>query len=644
MDNKTGSNMYIRLCKGLSDYGKLIPSTDNIYKHIKNQKQDYYTSVYLYDEKQKEEFNISNSVSGMKDVKTNKLIFDFDSKDLDIARQDALTVISKLNNDNISSDSIDIFFSGGKGFHLVIETDDYFTPKEAKNTALKYAKGLKTFDSVVYNANRILRVPFTKHLESGLYKTPLQLDELENSTVEEIKDIAKEEYTPELTTKTKVETKQLITPIKLVEPIESSLVMDLDLSKRPKNMSSWKFALEQGFFPPGQRSNGLTILAATYRAMGYNKTKCYYSLKSAADLQSQKFGQGKFSKEEIHNNIINQVYSNTWDGGTWSEDNFPEQIKDYFEEQGIPRVDKNNDDEGFVVDVEQGFKSFEKYANLIDENTMKFGIKDLDDLLKVQTEHLIGVLAGPGVGKSSLAVTLLNSMSKQGIQSYFASYDMAQSIMFQKIVQRETKLIDEQIFDAFRNKDEKLINSFKEALVTNYKNVTFGFQSGQTVEELRRCIHTREQKIGQPIKLVVVDYLELVRTKSGDPTQASAEAVQGLREIANEGRVVIVLLQPNKMSSTPDEPVLTYNAAKGSSAIAQAVTAMVTCHRPGYGTTDDDFFCINVVKSRMGALGSASFSWHGPTGMIGQICDSERQRLKELKALKKLEKSDEFGD
>jgi KaiC/GvpD/RAD55 family RecA-like ATPase len=650
---KKESKMYVRLCEGLSDYGKLIPNNEDIYKYVKDQKKDYYVSVYNYNEEQKQKFEKNHSVAGIKDVTTNKLIFDFDSKNIDQARKDAIAVINRLNKikpfNSINDSNTQIFFSGGKGFHVVIDTQYTFTPKKAKTFATKIAKDLKTFDSVVYNANRILRLPYTKHPESGLYKTPLTLSELEDLSVDNILDLAKDEYSPEPIKSTPVgpsifETEDSNSPSESLTPDESTLLADLDLRKKPRNLSPWKYALEQGFFPPGQRSNSLLILAATYKAMGYNKTKCYYTLKAAADLQAQRYDQEKFDKKEIYHNIIDQVYSNTWEGGTYAEDTFPEQLKTFLVELGVPRQNAEDLHENFVVSIDKGFDSFGKYAEAIDENTMRFGITDLDNVLRVQVGHLIGILGSPGSGKTSLALTLLNNTSKEGVKSFFASYDMAGNILVQKLVQRQTGLDSDDIFDIYRNDDKEQISRFRKILNKNFANVSFCFKSGQSIDELRESIRKEELRIGEEIKLVIVDYLELVRAKSSDPTQASAEAIQGLREIANEGKVVVCLLQPNKLSSTVSEPILTYNAAKGSAAIAQAVTAMVTCYREGYNPDrpeTDKFFNINIVKNRGGPLGKADFDWHGPTGKISPLEDIQRQELKELRDFKKAEKGND---
>lgn len=650
MTKNVGVKMYVRLCEGVNDYGTLIPTTEDVYKYVKDTKKDYYVSVYNYNEDQKKQFETKKTIAGIKDVTTNKLIFDLDSKDIEEARKDTIKIIERLKTKNIREESINVFFSGGKGFHVIVDTNYNFSPKEAKQAAIKIAKDLKSFDSKVYNANRILRLPYTKHPESGLYKIPLTVDELTSYHAVELKGYAKDEYDPQQIPSEKVSAEvvnDLLEPEQKVEKqVESTLMADLNLAKKPKNLSPWKYALSQGFFPSGERSNALMILAATYRSLGDDEITCYYKLKAAADLQSQRTGQEKFSKEEIYNNIISQVFGPHWTGATYAEDNFSLQLQNYLIELGIPRRNEADLHENFVVDIDKGFDSFAKYAECIDENTMKFGIPDLDNALRVQTGHLIGILAGPGIGKTSMALTLLNNTSKEGVKSFFASYDMAGNILIQKLVQRETRLTTDEVYDVYRNQDRAEIERFRKILNKNYSNVSFCFKAGQSVGELRDSITKEENRTGEEIKLVIVDYLELIRGKSSDPTQSSAEAIQGLREIANEGRVVVCLLQPNKMSSTPDEPLLTYNAAKGSSAIAQAVTAMITCHRPGYSSQnpeDDHFFSINIVKNRLGPLGKADFSWHGPTGKIGPLEDIEKEALAELRELKKAQKSDKDG-
>jgi len=668
--------MYRRLVKGLNQKGELIPYTDNIYDHVTNLKKDHYLSVCLYNEKQRERFytpiektNIDtgevyktiNGAAGIDDVVTDKLVFDFDVKDgnLEAARKDTLEVIARLNSYGVESDDIEITFSGNKGFGLVVNLDESITPDEHKDMALGIAGDLDTTDFVIYNPSRVLRVPCTKHQDSKLFKTYLSSDELKTASIDDIKQWSKEEFIPDdaisfpkikLPKEIKAFKNKKEVPKETVEFGTENLydkICTLDFSKKPKWLSHWKYALSNGYFPSGMRNYSLLILGATYAGQGFNKATTYRMLKGAAELQSERFGQDRFPDEEIWKNIIGQIYGGSWTGGTYSEDNFPEELQQYLDDLGIERTPSDDDDNRLVEVLGEGFDVFAEYARTINEHTIKTGIHPLDEKLKIRAGHLVFILAPPSVGKTSALVSILNHTSKMGIQSYFSSLDMYRLEVYKKLIQKHTRMSEDQIFDAFVKGDVELITRFRNILKEEYENVNLSYKSGESVSDMRRSIESIEAKTGKKIDLVAVDYLELVLTEAGDPTAATAEAAQKLRELANEGRVVICLLQPNKHNSHPNEPITSFNGAKGSSSIAQACSAFLTLHRPGMDSTndnvDDNFMGINCVKNRNGPLFSLDLAWDGKTQTISELDDSGRAELKRLRQRQKEEKEQDDG-
>lgn len=657
--------MYVRMCESLNNVGKLVPITD-IAQHISDQNKDYYTSIFQYNESQKttadeiievekdgKKIKRSKGVSGIRDVVTNKLVFDFDSDDLLLAKQDTVTLVNRLELKGVNPSDVNICFSGSKGFSVELNTTDIFTPQQFKNIVHTLALDLKTFDPKIVDPNRIFRLPFTKHQKTGLYKTPLSKDELDGLSIDEIKQIASVPikidseyllYTSTLPTAiSNLKNSELVT-VSPVNPLEDTT--ELDLANKPSWLSNWKYALSRGFFKEGTRSYALTILGATCRNQHMSKTQAYYFLKSAADEQIQRFGGEKFDKHEIWSNIIEVVYGQNWQGGSWSEDNFPEDLKSFLGANGIPREGNNNHLE-LIESVGDGFNEFINYAKDIEKNTMRFGIPSLDKHLRIRKGNLIGLLAPPSIGKTSFAVTLANNMSKEGSLVYFGSYDMYKNNVYQKLIQRHTGLTEDEIYKAFIDNDHEKIDKFRNILEDEYENVVFCFKSGQSIQNLKNSIKEVEKQRSQKVDLVIVDYLELVLTEKSDPTSASAEAVQGLREIANEGRVVLCLLQPNKVSSKPNKPLTSYSSAKGSSSISQAVTAMITLHRPGFHSrlqNEDNFIGLDCVKNRNGALFSLDFYWHGKTQTFSEIDDVGRIRLENVRQMIRDIENEEEGD
>lgn len=615
--------------------------------------KDWYSSIFFYNEQQKEQFyqivdKLNNSdgttfkgkngSQNISNVITNRLVWDFDSKDnINDAKKDCIVLLERLNKDfNISKEYCEISFSGSKGFGVELTSDNMMSPQQLKQFCQVYAKGLKTFDESIYKYSQPLRITGTKHPKSGLYKTQISLKEL-NSSLEEIKEIASQSYLTELKRITqKINRKFLVIEEKKEEhnPIENN--DSLDMTTKPNWISNWRYALMKGWFPSGCRNTALMILASTCKAQGLPPEITHRILKGSVELQAKRHNQAKYDKNQIWLEIVTEVYKPGWRGGVYSEDNFPDKLKEYFNDHKIERYPKDQINDETFTKIDVAFNDFIDYAKNIDENTLTFGLPELDKKLKVRMGHLVGILAPPAAGKTSLLITFLNNLSVRKIPSLFFSLDMFRNTVIEKLLIRETGKEAEEIYEIFKSNNVEEIERLNQLLKDNYKYVDFCFKSSQSMDELKRAVYEAEKRQNEKVKLVGVDYLELVRATASDPTQASAEIIQGLRELANDGRVVVCLLQPRKTDAKPFIPLLEYTAAKGSSAIAQAVTSMITCHRPGMSSLTpelDDFFCVNVVKNRMGPLSSVDFHWHGLTGKIRELTDSERETLKEIRSI-----------
>ena len=199
--------------------------------------------------------------------------------------------------------------------------------------------------------------------------------------------------------------------------------------------------------------------------------------------------------------------------------------------------------------------------------------------------------------------------------------------------QRQTGLGMRELYKRFRE-DSQFKQECVNLIHENYENVDFCFKNGLSVEDLDLAIRKREEKIDEKVKLVIVDYNELLVSRHSDSTAASAEIIQKLRQLANERQVcLITLLQPYKMVSNPAEPITSFNAAKGSGAIAQSVTLMLGFSRPGYNPQDmsqDKYFNITCLKNRMGPLFSVDLGWNGLRGELSELDSTQQLQLKQF--------------
>lgn len=657
---------YRRLTDGLNSVGKLIPANENPFKYISDRNKDWYLSVYKYNENHKKiaetkiqkekngkKFTRDKGVEGIEDVSTNLLIFDVDCKnDLEKARKDCIAICERLDSAGILFDKQNISFSGGKGFSVVVEHDQELTPSEHKAIAESIAQDLDTFDTSVYNASRIFRINNTKHNSSGLFKTPLTFDELTGNTAEEIKNYAKNDFEPESYVKTKLPEK--ILNLKNNKPVEKKKerakalgeeVQNIDFSKKPYFLSDLKYVLQCGYIPEGKRNEGMMILCATYRHVGIDKVDAYHMLKSVNEKRSKIYDIDMCDNDTIWNEVISVVYSTGWKGGTYTpkQSALLEEIAEEF------NIHENCNIVG-AKKLEDRFISFVKKVN---QNVIKTGIKSLDDTILLTPGMMIGLLAAPSAGKTSIATKIMETQAINGQSPLFLSMDMHDNLLTQRLLQRLTgydfaKKIRKSI-EGDRNYDPNyVIDSDPEVQEAfdkfhdTFGQVDFDFTRGCTIESIEENIRSSKMKHGDKFRLVIVDYLEKVRGPYTDATANSGYVASRLSDLATTYDVaILLLLQPQKSAGDPGEELLSMRKVKGASVIEQDCRVILTMWRPGFNpqnTTDDQFMSMAVVKNNMGPVTQLDFGWNGVKGDVYELNAAERNHLEQVIAAKKEEK------
>lgn len=128
---------------------------------------------------------------------------DFDKEgELEAAREDLMHVVWTMSQPlsyKLPPEAFRVYFSGKKGFHLIIPYL-YLGIKPAKGldelfrwiaTGFYQESMHETIDLVVYESRRMWRLENSIHQETGLYKIPLELKEAQHLSIEEIQELAK---------------------------------------------------------------------------------------------------------------------------------------------------------------------------------------------------------------------------------------------------------------------------------------------------------------------------------------------------------------------------------------------------------------------------------------------------------------------
>lgn len=628
---------YYRLSRALT-HNEIHPVYVSPYSLELNPEIDWYTSLYLYNEEHKKEFEKTKSFKRMDGVITNKLFFDFDDKkDLEQTRKDTLTIVDKLMNYGISMDDIQICFTGHKGFSVVVKTNKNFSPDELKTITYNLAHDLKTYDPVVYDAQRIIRLPGTKHQSSGLYKIPLELKELEELSIEEIKEEAshyenvekrldeffwEEVNIPDslynLRKSEKIERKE-------VTITSNELNNTLAMFNKPKWLPACKYMLQEGRFEEGHRREAILILAATYKAQGFHFDMVYRMLKGAAQKQADVNNSERIEDEEVYR-VAEEVFSNGWKGGQYTCKSHPllKKICDGLGIHACKNTTTSSEKPITLIDVKDSFKD---YVKNIDKNTIITGLPTLDQNVFLSTGVNAFLLGAAGSGKTSLALNILNNTSKMGVKSVFGSFDMHKTRMFEKVMYKISGMDRKSLYDVFnKNKEGPLLARLK----NEFGNVNFYGKSCPSVKDIREHILRCQDDSGEKVKLVMLDYFERVTSEYSDETQASKRVGGELQDLVYDLDIALItLVQPNKFSLSGgiDSPLYDFTAIKGSSFIYQSGRIILSLWRPFYNPKDfskDHYMQMAVLKNDLGELNEFVFGWNGAKGEISELTNRER--------------------
>lgn len=642
--------MYVNVRNTLTSKPTLVADNSDITKLV-TKTSDWYRSLFKYNEEQKKQIEETGTVAGIRDTLTNMLYFDFDSKlDLSKAREDALETAGRLMTKGIDEDAISCYFTGSKGFSLEVELNDLITPDKFRAIVFDVAGDLDTFDKVVNDPNRIVRIANTKHNKSGLYKIPLTPDELTNLSEFDIKLLAKNPRSVSRVIQVAnlpKTLKDVVVPTtieKKVELIAQELTFDvksIDMKNRLPKIDEARHLLLNGFFKSGERNHAMLCIASTLKNIGYTEEHTRGMMTASADLQSARTGEDTFPEREI-DLIIKQVYGPNWQGGQFTVRDPNNWLAQYVKKMGI----NVREEEGpATLDLVGG--GFASYIKNMKANTIKTGIPELDKSMPITLGSNIGIVAAAGAGKTSLALKILKNTSEQGIQTVFASLDMSRNRLFEKVVYNLTGMNREEVYTEFtEGRGQKIIDMVKK----HYGNVWFYDRSSATVEDVRNYIHQVEAKTGEKVKMVMFDYFERISCDVSEETAASKKVAGQIQDLVNDLDIAsICLTQPNKHSlgGGPDTELTSYTNIKGSSFLYQSFRGIISLSRPFYtpATKDLDKYCVlSLLKNDLGQQDRFELGWDGKKGEIYTLEDHEKEELKQLMKMKEAMKSGKGSD
>jgi replicative DNA helicase len=260
-----------------------------------------------------------------------------------------------------------------------------------------------------------------------------------------------------------------------------------------------------------------------------------------------------------------------------------------------------------------------KQSNSLAVSGLPYGYVDLDEVTAgLHNNELVIIAARPSVGKTAFALNIIrNIIVDQRAPVFFVSLEMAKVEIAERLICCHSRIDGHSVRKGHldSNQMQKLLEANDE-LRGNPKSgpVKMFIDDAPSQTMLRIGANARRLKLRHDIKLVVIDYLQLIEPESRrDPRQEQvAQISRRLKFLARELKVpVIALAQVNRGSEDRQDHTPRLSDLRESGSIEQDADTVLMLHRPSRydKSQEDNVLEVHIAKQRNGPTGELSLTW-----------------------------------
>lgn len=249
------------------------------------------------------------------------------------------------------------------------------------------------------------------------------------------------------------------------------------------------------------------------------------------------------------------------------------------------------------------------------------GYIELDTLTAgFQESELIVIAARPSVGKTAFALNILRHMTvDEGIPALFVSLEQSRIEIAERLLCNQARIKSDRLRKGHLGLDEQdKLHTGADALC--HAKLFIDDTPGQNM--LRIAANARRLKLRHKIKIVVIDYLQLIDPdlKGRESRQEQVAAIsRRLKFLARELKIpVIALAQVNRSSEDRTDHRPRLSDLRESGAIEQDADTVIMLHRPEYHEPGQYEGVLEVIVGKQR---------NGPTGKVELMFEKEYMRF-----------------
>lgn len=246
---------------------------------------------------------------------------------------------------------------------------------------------------------------------------------------------------------------------------------------------------------------------------------------------------------------------------------------------------------------------------------------DLDRVIVGFKNQQVAVLAGrPGMGKTTFGINIAYRLAKfDKTPVGFFSLEMSSVELTKKFAAIESQICNSRI----RELDDKTLQEyFRKATALGDLPIFIDDKPGATIDEIRARAITMKRK--HDVKLIVIDYLQLITTKSksGNREQEISEISRKVKLLAKELNIpIIAISQLSRQVEQADPKVPYLHHLRESGSIEQDADMVLMLWRPEYYDYPEFEYDGKMVESRGMVVTYVRKNRNGETGRALMRCN-----------------------
>jgi len=573
---------------------------------------DCYRTYFRYPEEFKSFFDKTKSIRGYSGMAyADFLPIDIDNADLREAQRIAREFLARITTYYpVDMNSLSIFFSGSKGFHIFIPSALLGIAPSSNIAQIfkKFAEFLLggwsiKYDSQIYDTTRLFRVNNTRHSKTGLFKIQLSAEEIIGLDIAAIKKLAENKrngikaLSPKLCTELSTVYNNAIDSINQ-KPSINKIAVDIN-QELPKNTKLCYHEMLKGVSVGGRD-------AVTYRLA------CYFKRQGLQEdmilnllLAWNTRNSPPLSDKDIEFKVKSAFSSNAKNDFGCNDDI----LRSHCQRACYLLGKSNIVDESIVSDCEKNSMYYETYVDNLKRRLCYLDIPGIGPAMRgISPGEVLTILARAGVGKTALMINLMHRLGKYDFYQLFFSMEMPNVMVFERMVQCAAGIEGSEVESAFTNKNLNENSSHhceQISTVTKniFKKVLVVDRDFLTVEEMIAIVKLAEQKVNNKIGVVYVDYMGRMKNAGATSYETLSKNALAIKHMAKELDVAVICAAQVSRKGGDGSEAIDLSGARDSGQVEEAADFVVGMWRKtGECTSSEDSLIVSLLKNRKGPL------------------------------------------